>query len=84
MQAGLNVWTSHGPEGGNVRAPAIDPKTPTTLYAGIWAGGVFKSTDSGTNWKAASAGFPPDAHLGALAIDPEIPATLYAGTSRGV
>jgi hypothetical protein len=31
-QAGINVWTSHGPEG-VVRALAIDPTTPRTLYA---------------------------------------------------
>ena len=33
-QAGINVWTSHGPYGGDVLALAIDPSTPSTLYAG--------------------------------------------------
>jgi hypothetical protein len=45
-QAGINVWTSHGPYGGDVSALAIDPTTPSTLYAGSDAG-VFKSTESG-------------------------------------
>jgi hypothetical protein len=40
-QAGINVWTSHGPEGGRVGALAVDPKNPTTLYAGTHGGGVF-------------------------------------------
>ena len=37
----------------NVRSLAIDPATPTTLYAGT-DGGVFKSTDGGGSWSAAS------------------------------
>ena len=45
-----NVWTSLGPEGGNIIALAIDPATPTTLYAGTGAGGVFKSTTGGSSW----------------------------------
>jgi photosystem II stability/assembly factor-like uncharacterized protein len=84
VRAGVNVWTSHGPGGGNVRALAIDPKAPATLYAATWSGGVFKSTDAGGNWEAASAGLPPEARFGALAIDPKTGATLYAGTSLGV
>ena len=31
--AGINVWTSNGPEGGLVYALAIDPTTPSVLYA---------------------------------------------------
>jgi len=45
-----------------VRALAIDPDTPTTLYAGT-GGGVFKSTNGGANWSAVNTGlttyFPP-------------------------
>ena len=65
-----------------VRALAIDPTTPTTLYAGTDAG-VFKSTNSGGTWAAASTGL---GNLGvqALAIDPRTPATLYAGSHSGV
>jgi hypothetical protein len=36
-----NVWTSIGPEGGIISLLAIDPATPTTLYAGTNGGGVF-------------------------------------------
>jgi hypothetical protein len=41
VRAGINVWTSHGPEGGTVRGIIIDPQTPSTLYAG--SDGLFKS-----------------------------------------
>ena len=56
VSAGTNVWTSNGPEGGSIYALAIDPETPTTLYAGTWGGGVFKSTNGGGNWSAVNTG----------------------------
>jgi len=40
----------------DVRALAIDPITPLTLYAGADGGGVFKSTDGGGNWTAMNTG----------------------------
>ncbi|MGA7993241.1 MAG: hypothetical protein WCC53_17575 [Thermoanaerobaculia bacterium] len=75
---------------------AIDPSTPTTLYAGT-AGGVFKSTDSGGTWAASSKRLPilvdsqrprrldeiESVSVTALAIDPATPATLFAGTDGG-
>jgi uncharacterized repeat protein (TIGR01451 family) len=67
------TWTSDGPAGGEVLAVAIDPLTPTTLYAGT-RGGVFKSVDGGGSWRALG----PNALIDGLAIDPMTPATLYA------
>ena len=66
----------------DVRALAIDPAAPSTLYAGTWGGGVFKSTNSGGTWTAINAGLT-DPFISALAIDPSAPATLYAGTASG-
>ncbi len=63
----------------DVRALAIDPATPTTLYAGTQGGGVFKSTNGGGNWSAVNTGLTAT-FVYALAIDPVTPATLYAGT----
>jgi len=84
VSAGINVWTSNGPEGGSIRALAIDPATPSTLYAGtdnyvIGSHGVFKSTNGGGNWTPVNTGLT-NAHVSALAIDPATPSTLYAGT----
>jgi photosystem II stability/assembly factor-like uncharacterized protein len=73
--AGPGVWTSGGPYGGDIRALAINPTTPATLYAGTNGAGVFKSTDSGGSW--AAAGLTNQA-VRALAINPASPATLYA------
>ena len=59
---------------------AVDPVTPTILYAGT-GGGVFKSTDGGGTWSAFNTGLT-DLYVWALAIDPQTPTSLYAGTYR--
>ena len=66
-----------------VRALAIDPVTPSTLYAGTYGGGVFKSTNGGADWSAVNTGLTGQLLIYALAIDPATPATLYAGTWAG-
>jgi tetratricopeptide (TPR) repeat protein len=79
----MSAWASRGLVGGEVMALAIDPLSPTTLYAGMSDGRVFKSTDGGENWSAAHAGLA-GARVQALVVDPETPTTLYAGTASGV
>jgi hypothetical protein len=64
------VHAAGGPPGGDVRALAIDPVTPATIYAGMWGGGVFKSTNGGTSWTSASSGFSSEPIVNTLAIDP--------------
>jgi hypothetical protein len=76
----------------SVNALAIDPQTPTTVYAGASGGcssygcgpmSVFKSTDGCSTWHETS--LPLDAgNINALAIDPLMPTTLYAGSGNGV
>ena len=61
---------------------AINPLTPSTLYAGTWGGGVFRSTDSGATWTAVNTGLTNQS-VYALAINPLTPSTLYAGTWGG-
>ena len=55
-------------------ALAIDPSTPTTIYAGIF-GAVFKSTNGGTSWTAVTT-----TGVVRLAIDFSNTATVYVGT----
>ena len=76
-------WASIGPEGGSILSLVIDPATPQTLYAGTVGGGVFKSTDGGAAWSAASTGLG-NVTVWSLAIDPATPQTLYVGTFNGV
>ena len=72
------VSTSYMQEGGAIVALVIDPLVPTTLYAGVFGGGVDKSTDGGENWRSVNAGLPLD--VSSLAIDPVTPTTLYVAT----
>jgi hypothetical protein len=69
-----------------VQALAINPATPTTLYAGLargaTLGGVFKSTNSGGCWNPVNDGLT-DLDVQALVIDPTAPGRVYAGTSSG-
>lgn len=44
-----NSWTPIGLDGGIVYRLAIDPATPSTLFAATLAG-AFRSTDSGVSW----------------------------------
>jgi uncharacterized membrane protein YgcG len=65
---------------------AIDPITPSTLYAATDQKGVFKSTDGGGNWSAMNTALPDVYYLGIrnLTIDPITPSTVYAGTTDSV
>ncbi len=62
--AGINQWTSHGPEGGFIIALAIDPNNSQTLYTGTDGGGVFKTTNGGTSWVAVNSGLTNTSALG--------------------
>jgi photosystem II stability/assembly factor-like uncharacterized protein len=50
-------WEPIGPTGeaGNITALAIDPNSPATIYAGTSVG-IYKTTDGGSTWAAASSG----------------------------
>jgi photosystem II stability/assembly factor-like uncharacterized protein len=85
---GGNSWraANTGIENRIPHALAIDPTTPTTLFAGVKFGPtgpahVFRSTDGGASWSLVLGGFD---FANALAIDPQTPATAYAGTSSGI
>ena len=80
------AWTSHGPYGGVIRALAINPAAPSTLYAGTnvagTGGGVFKSTNGGASWSAVNSGLT-ETKVWALAINPTTTSTLYVATNYG-
>jgi photosystem II stability/assembly factor-like uncharacterized protein len=58
---------------------AIDPITPTTLYAGSIEGGpIVKSVDGAQHWTPLSITL-----VVAIAIDPKTPTTIYASQSQG-
>jgi photosystem II stability/assembly factor-like uncharacterized protein len=70
----------------------IDPSNPNVIYAALWQqqqgfyengafggidGGIFKSSDGGSNWKQLINGLPPIMEAN-LAIAPSNPKVLYA------
>jgi hypothetical protein len=87
---GLSARAAAQPPGaaigvGPISALAVDPHTPTTLYASTECSGVLKSLDGGDTWTAKTSGLgEPVPGVGALAIDPVTPTTVYAGTTAGV
>jgi photosystem II stability/assembly factor-like uncharacterized protein len=58
---------------------AIDPHTPSTVYAGTSRGGIFKTMDGGESWLKVSTGLPST-----IVIDPGSPSTVYAASALGV
>src|SRR5439155_19404621 len=71
-----------------VWALAIDPVTPTTIYAGGLCG-VRKSINGGESWSAVNTGLlqPAPAYyfiVRVLAADLLMPTSHYAGTAAGV
>jgi photosystem II stability/assembly factor-like uncharacterized protein len=77
--AGINEWTSIGPDGGSIQALAIDPQNPATVYASTQLN-VYRSTDGAASW--AKTGFT--GHANNLVIDPQNSDTIYAPTPTGV
>src|SRR5262249_8523674 len=81
-------------------AVALDPHDPQVVYAALWqsrlgpwedknafegtGGGLFKSTDGGSNWRALKTGLPQNLSQINIAIAPSDPQRLYAtaGTSE--
>ena len=77
-------WTQLGPGniGGRTRSLVIHPTTPTTMWAGAVAGGVWKTTDGGASW-APLDDMMANLAVSSMALDLTNPNVLYAGTGEG-
>jgi len=77
--SGGAAWTlATGGFNPNAQAVAVDPVTPSNLYAATF-GGVLKSVNSGVTWTAMTNGLT-SIYVQAVAVDPNTPSTIYAGT----
>jgi photosystem II stability/assembly factor-like uncharacterized protein len=77
-------WRHIGPvRGGRARALAGVPSQPNVFYAGFDNGGVWRSTDYGSNWvplfDKQSTG-----SIGAIAVAPSNPSVIYVGSGAGI
>ncbi len=69
--------------GGRVLAVAGVPGQDDTYYFGAVAGGMWKTTDGGLNWKPLWDKFPEASpSVGAIAIAPSDPNVIYVGTGE--
>jgi photosystem II stability/assembly factor-like uncharacterized protein len=83
-------WSSAGLSGTSVGNLAVDPITPSTLYAVGGNSHLYKSTDQGGNWAELNLGLssgpgggPPLVFISALVVDPLTPSTLYVASGGG-
>jgi len=74
-----STWRTLGAISG-VYAVAIDPASPSTLYAAT-RHGIRKSTDGGESWTAAGL---TDKSISVLAVDPMTSSTVYAAVGKMV
>jgi len=76
-------WTGIGPMSPSGRMVDVEahPSEPTVIYAAAAQGGVWKSTDDGTNWYSIFDDYPA-ASIGDLAIAPSNPKIIWVGTGE--
>ena len=77
-------WLSRGPinAGGRTRAILVHPTYSQTIYAGAASGGLWQTTDGGTNWYPLTDRWANTA-ISSLAFDAgNNPNIIYAGTGE--
>lgn len=53
-----NPWTGYNPGIGRVNCIAFHPTDPNTIWVGLPAGGLWKTTNHGTSWTSLTDGLP--------------------------
>ncbi|HSK46342.1 MAG TPA: hypothetical protein VLA83_20910, partial [Candidatus Binatia bacterium] len=72
-------WQPIGPDGGNVRSLAIDPKDPDRIFLGTSAGNLYLSIDKGATWsRFARPGNSAEMVLDHIVIDPSDSRNIFA------
>src|SRR5690242_14367958 len=71
-------WQTLGPDGGDVRSLAYDPKNPDKIFLGTSAGKLFLSVNGGASWtRYVHLGVGDDYVLDNIAIDPTDSDKIY-------
>jgi photosystem II stability/assembly factor-like uncharacterized protein len=75
-------WQNLSPPGSPpLRAVALSPSSPDTLYTG-GPGGIWRSADGGKSWGDAGGTSRRVREIESLVVDPRSPLRVYAGTWR--
>jgi photosystem II stability/assembly factor-like uncharacterized protein len=94
QQNSYGSWSSLGPTGitrygegynsgyGRVNCIAFHPTDPNTLYIGLPQGGIWRSTDGGTNWSVLTDNLP-SCGISGLVVSWANANTIYALTGDG-
>lgn len=72
--AGENRWDPIGLYGGYVTDVAVDPRNANIVYAGVYAAGLYKSSDGGASWSHI---FPMSDGYATIAVAPTNSSVLY-------
>src|SRR5439155_27029027 len=92
IQLSTTAWTALGPAplnssdpngnvSGRIAAIAAHPTDANTIYVAPAGGGVWKTTNGGTNWTALTD-IQSTLSMGAMAIARSNPLVIYAGTGE--
>jgi photosystem II stability/assembly factor-like uncharacterized protein len=74
------LWFPFGPDGGDARAFAADPKDPAHLYLGAANGWIYQSHDAGRSWeRMARIGQRDDLVIDNILVDPADTKHLVVG-----
>lgn len=73
------AWRPIGPDGGDARSLAADPRNPDRILLGTSSSQLFVSTDGGYNWgRLARVGDGDHYVVDHIIFNPEHPDTIYA------
>lgn len=79
------TWSRRNAGGFMVTGLAVDPVSPSTIYAvssSSW--GVYKSTDAGETWQAVSQALGTNQDKRAVLVDASDPKVVFAGGFKGL
>jgi photosystem II stability/assembly factor-like uncharacterized protein len=89
LHAGVNQWSSNGPDVFLVESLAADPSDPRTVYAQVIVSnergerGLYKSSDGGETWERLAPQIPAMTGARCVLVDPTEPTTVYVGSLSG-
>ncbi|HBE81655.1 MAG TPA: YCF48-related protein [Pyrinomonadaceae bacterium] len=75
-------WTVVGPDGGDVRAIAIDPKDPERIYISTLDGQIHSSSDGGRTWQMLVNLDKPQLVIDDMFVDSRDSNVIYAAGHR--
>ena len=75
------TWRTIGPEGNRFTSAAGIPGDPLTYYVGAASGGLWKTTDGGTNWSSIFDAQPVHS-IGSITLAKTDPNIVWVGTGE--